>query len=522
MVERTPGKNTGGEPSTKQVIEAIRLYAFGPPGSPVDRSSAIILVRFTRKRDQLGRRRSDNCNVQVIITAMTGKNRSIKGYPAAPESESVERAAQNALERLQEERLRALYRRAWEQIPFYRRRWEQHGLGSEAIRSLSDIVKLPVISKRDLESDLAENPPFGTYQGNFPAVRVQASSGSSGDPKPFFHTRRDWNTIGNLWSRRLHAQGVRRGDIFHVVFTYSLFIAGFTASEGAMKLGALVVPTGSGAVTPSERQVRLLSEWGATAVAGTPSYVLHLADVAERIGMDLKRDFKLRLGIHTAEPMSEAARRAIETRWGIKAYDNFGSVETGAPTFECAEQSGYHINEDAYLFEILDRETLLPLHSGQDGVVVVTSLFKEAAPVIRYNLEDISSISDDRCPCGRTFRRLMKIKGRASEMLKVRGVPFYPTAVEGVLERFPELTREYRLVLDRTGQQDRVTLQVEKRSIAEEINSLRERLERELKVTTGLAMDAELLAPGELSRSLKVDERVKVKRIWDRRGESNV
>jgi phenylacetate-CoA ligase len=238
--------------------------------------------------------------------------------------------------------------------------------------------------------------------------------------------------------------------------------------------------------------------------------------------MDLKRDFKLRIGSHTAEPMTEAARRSIESRWGIKAYDNFGSVETGAPTFECPEQNGYHINEDAYIFEVLDRDTMMPVRPGDDGVVVVTSLFKEAAPVIRYNLEDISSIVDDLCPCGRTFRRLMKIKGRASEMLKVRGVPFYPTAVEGVLEGFYELTKEYRLVVDRVGQQDRVTVQLERRSDADDINSLRERLERALKVATGLAMEIELLSPGELTRSLKVEDRIKVKRIWDRRGEKNV
>ena len=453
---------------------------------------------------------------------MVSANRLTDNYPAAPESESVERAPREALLRLQEQRLRSLYRRAWEQIPFYRRRWQDRGLGDEEIRSISDLAKLPVISKRDFEADLAEHPPFGSYQGNFAAIRVQASSGSSGAHKPFFHTRADWDTIANLWSRRLYAQGVRSSDVLQIVFTYSLFIAGFTATEGAMKLGALVVPAGSGAVTPSERQARLLSDWGATVVAGTPSYVLHLADVAERAGLDLKRDFKLRLGIHTAEPMSEAARRAIEGRWGIRAYDNFGSVETGAPTFECPEQSGYHINEDAYIFEIVDRDTLTPVSPGQDGVVVVTSLFKEAAPVIRYNLEDISSISDDPCPCGRTFRRLMKIKGRASEMLKVRGVPFYPTAVEGVLETFPELTREYRLILDRAGQQDRIVLQVEKRSTGEQTHALQERLERALKVTTGLSMNTELLGLGELGRLLKVDDRVKVKRIWDRRGKTDV
>jgi len=443
-------------------------------------------------------------------------------YAPAPASSTIERLSREQLQSLQEERLVALFRRTWEYVPFYRKHWQEKGIGPKDIRLLADLQKLPVISKRDLEADLLACPPFGSYQGDFPAIRVQASSGSAGNPKPFFHTRSDWEVVANLWSRRLHAQGVQKGDVFQVVFTYSLFIAGFTATEGAMKLGALVVPTGSGAVTPSERQVRLLSDWGAMVVAGTPSYVLHLADVAERMGMDLKRDFKLRLGVHTAEPMTEAARRSIEARWGIKAYDNFGSVETGAPTFECPEQSGYHIYEDAYIFEILDRDTLMPVESKRDGVVVVTSLFKEAAPVIRYNLEDISSISDDPCPCGRTFRRLMKIKGRASEMLKVRGVPFYPTAVEGVLEGFPELTREYRLILDRAGQQDRVTVQVEKRPEAGDANSLRERLQRALKVTTGLAMDAELLAPEELSRSLKVEERIKVKRIWDRRGETNV
>ena len=443
-------------------------------------------------------------------------------YPLAPKSAVIERADRAQLHQLQQQRLISLYRRSWEHVPFYRRRWQAMGLGPDDIREIDDLSKLPIINKRDFEADLADHPPFGTYQGDFPAVRLQASSGSSGNPKPFFHTASDWATIANLWSRRFHAQGVRAGDILQVVFTYSLFIAGFTGTEGAMKLGAMVIPTGSGGVTPSERQVQIMSQWGTTVVAGTPSYVLHLADIAERMGMDLKQNFKLRLAIHTAEPMSEAARRSIEARWGVEAYDNFGSVETGAPTFECREQNGYHINEDAYIFEVLDRDTLTPAKAGDDGLVVVTSLFKESAPVIRYNLEDISSIEDSSCPCGRTFRRLMKIKGRASEMLKVRGVPLYPTAVEGVLEGFPELTREYRLVVDRPGSQDRVTLEVEARTGAAAAASLCERLERALKIATALSIETKLLPSGELTRSLRVEERVKVKRIWDRRGETDV
>lgn len=438
--------------------------------------------------------------------------------PAAPASRAVEAAPRAQLAALQEKSLIALVRRAWKHIPFYRRRWESTGITVEDIQRLDDLTKLPIISKKDFELDLDRNPPFGTYQGDFSSVRVQASSGSSGHPKPFFQTQRDWETIANLWSRRLHAQGIHARDVMQFVFTYSLFIAGFTGTEGAMKLGALVIPSGSGAVTPSERQVRLLKEWGVTAVAGTPSYFLHLADVAEGAGMNLRRDFKLRISTHTAEPMTEAARRAIEQRWGVDAYDNFGSVETGAPTFECVAKNGYHINEDAYIFEVLDRDSMIPVEPGQEGVIVVTSLFKEAAPVIRYNLEDISAVVDEPCICGRTFRKLMKIKGRVSEMLKVRGVPFYPTAVENALEGFPELTREYRLVIYRTGQQDRVTVQVEHRTPEAETDAFQEKLQRSLKVATGLAMELELLAPGELSRLLNVEDRVKATRVWDRRG----
>lgn len=442
-------------------------------------------------------------------------------YPAPPQSATIERASRNELDKIQRDRLKALVQRTWERVPFYRRRWEEAGLKPTDISSVDDLQKLPVISKKDLEEDLIANPPFGSYQGNFPAVRIQASSGTSGNPKPIFHTRSDWDVIGNFWARRLHAQGVRQGDILQFVFTYSLFIAGFTATEGAMKLGALVVPTGSGAVTPSERQVKIAKEWGTTVLAGTPSYILHLADVAEKTGFSPKSDFKLRVSCHTAEALSEPARRAIEERWGVTAYDNFGSVETGAPTFECIEKNGYHINEDGYIFEILDPETLEPLPAGREGIVVVTNLFKEAAPIIRYNLEDISALVDGPCGCGRTFKRLGKIKGRRSEMLKVRGVPLYPTAVEEVLEGFPELTREYLLMLNRVGQQDKVVVHVECRSSAIDA-VLKETVERALKVATGLSIEARLLGAGELARSLKVEDRIKAKRVWDRRGESHV
>ncbi|MFQ5850758.1 MAG: phenylacetate--CoA ligase family protein [Candidatus Binatia bacterium] len=441
-------------------------------------------------------------------------------YPPPPESLKIEKATPEALEKIQNDELKLLVRRAWDHVPFYRERWEKEGLCPEEISGIKDLWKLPVIRKSDLEESLRLYPPFGNYQGNFRSIRIQASSGTSGNPKPFFFTRNDWEVIAKLWARRLYAQGVRQGDIFQVVFAYTLFIVGFTASEGAMRLGALVIPTGSGVVTPSERQVKVAKEWGTEVLAGTPSYILHLADIAGRTGLDTRKDFSLRMTIHTSEPLTESCRRAIEERWGVQAYDNFGSVETGAPTFECEEKYGYHINEDGYIFEVLDPESYRPVAPGQDGVLVVTSLFKEAAPVIRYNLEDISSVIEDRCSCGRTFRRVSRIKGRASEMLKIRGVPFYPSAVETALEKLPELSREYLVIVDRVGQQDKVAVQVEWRRDGSESSLLKEKLEHELKIATGLSIEALLLPPGELSRTLGVEGRIKAKRIWDRRNQS--
>ncbi len=440
-----------------------------------------------------------------------------KLYPGAPESRKIETAPPEVIRQMQGERLAALVQRSWDHIPFYRDRWQACGVEPGDIRTAADIQKLPVIRKSDFEDSLRLHPPFGDYQGDFAAVRVQASSGTSGNPKPFFFTRNDWDIIARLWSRRFHAQGVREGDILQIVFAYTLFIVGFTASEGAMRLGALVVPTGSGSVTPSERQVKIARDWGVTALAGTPSYVLHLADVAEGQGFDLRKDFRLRRTIHTSETMTEPARRAIEDRWGVAAYDNFGSVETGSPTFECEERSGYHINEDAYIFEVLDPATHEPVPPGEEGVLVVTCLFKEAAPVIRYNIEDLCEFIEDGCGCGRGFRRISRLRGRLSDMVKVSGIPFYPTSVETALEGLPELTREYRVTVDRVGQQDAVTVEVEMRPGCEATGEIRQRLERELKVATSLTMEASLLSPGELGRSLGVENRIKVRRLRDRR-----
>ena len=376
-----------------------------------------------------------------------------------------------------------------------------------------------MIRKSDFEDSLRLHPPFGDYQGDFAAVRVQASSGTSGNPKPFFFTRNDWDIIARLWSRRFHAQGVREGDILQIVFAYTLFIVGFTASEGAMRLGALVVPTGSGSVTPSERQVKIARDWGTTVLAGTPSYVLHLADVAEEQGFDLRRDFRLRRTIHTSETMTEAARRAIERplgRGGLRQLRQRGdrlsrpsSARSGTATTSTRTPTSSRC---------WTRPPTSRCRRADEGVLVVTCLFKEAAPVIRYNIEDLCEFIEEPCGCGRTFRRISKLQG--------------PPERHGQGERHPVLSH---VGGDRAGAPAAAHPRVSgdrgpggaaghaqggggvAAGLSRPTGELRQRLERELKVATSLTMEAVLLSPGELGRSLGVENRIKVRRIRDRR-----
>ena len=317
-----------------------------------------------------------------------------------------ERPERRRLNALQSERLRLLVQRAYERVPFYRRNWAAQGFSPEAIKSYRDVTKIPFVTKKDIAESLELHPPFGDFQGDFATIRIQGSTGSTGKPKPIFHTRNDWENIARLWARRLHAQGVRPGDIVQIAFAYTLFIVGFTSTEGVMRLGATVVPAGSGAVTPSERQLQLMRDWRTNVVGCTGSYMLNLADVARSVGLDPRKDFAVRLSFHTAEPLTEGMRAQIERVWGCRAYDNYGSVETGAPTYECSEQQGLHVSEDAYIFEVIDPETGESLPDGQEGELVVTTLAKEAAPFIRYRIGDVTSIISEPCACGRTFTRI--------------------------------------------------------------------------------------------------------------------
>ena len=404
--------------------------------------------------------------------------------------------------------------RTWRKVPFYRRLWEAAGIDPDSIGGVADLPRLPIVRKQDLEADLAAHPPFGSFQGDFPVVRLQGSSGSTGKPKPVLHTQADWDNITNLWARRLTAQGVLGGDRVQVAFNFALFIPGFTSLEGAMKLGALVIPTGSGAVTPSVRQLELARDWGTTVMGTTGGYALHLAAVAEENGFDLKRDFNIRVMYHTGEPLVEESRQRIEQLWGCKSYNNYGSVETGAPAWECVHQNGLHFNEDAYVFEIVDPDTLEPLPDGQEGAVVMTSLFKQAAPIIRYMIGDIATIWSEPCACGCSFRRLSPIRGRIDDMLKIRGAAVYPTAIEGALRLFTELGPEFRIVVDRDNGVDRLEVRVESAAPGADLG---ERVGRAIKERAGCAAAVTIHPPGSLTLPEDIAKRTKNRYVVDLR-----
>ncbi|MDZ4245920.1 MAG: AMP-binding protein, partial [Dehalococcoidia bacterium] len=327
----------------------------------------------------------------------------------------------------------------------------------------------------------------------------------------------DWDNIALLWKRRFRTQGIKEGDIAQVAFAYTLFIVGFSATEGLMRAGALVIPAGSGAVTSSERQLEIARNWGTTVFCCTGSYMLHLANVAEQAGMDPGKDFKIRISIHAAEPLTESMRREIQSRWHCKTYDTYGSVETSAPMYECQFQNGHHINEDAYIYEILNPETGEEAMPGEDGEVVATTLFKEAAPLVRYKIGDIAGFLPGNCQCGSNFVRMSKVKGRIDEMMKVKGVGLYPTDFEAALKKFQVFGSEYLIVINRENSPDTVKLRVEHTGDNEATDFYKQDLIRELRSKLGLGCEVELLPKGALDKELNVEERIKYKRVLDLR-----
>ena len=426
-----------------------------------------------------------------------------------PQFECLERGE---LEQLQLERLEATLTRAYRHVPFYRRRLDELGIDPDGLRSLDDLARLPFTTK----ADLRENHPYGLFAVPLrDIVRVHASSGTTGLSTAVGYTRNDMRTWSNLTARVLVAGGVDKEDVVQIAFDYGLFTGAFGLHQGAERLGASVVPVSS---ADARRQVAIMRDYRTTALVTTPSHALHIADTMVEMGV-APASLSLRHGLFGAEPWSESMRKEIEEKLGITATDNYGLSEVMGPGVagECLEQDGLHLAEDHFLFEVVDPETLAPLPSGATGELVITTLTKEGIPLLRYRTRDLTSIVDAPCRCGRTTRRMARVKGRTDDMLIVKGVKVFPSEIEAVLVGVEGTAPHYQVEVDRQAGGDQVTVKVE---VSEGLffdemrrqSELKQTIERRLAFELGVAVEVELVGQKSLERSAG-----KARRVVDRR-----
>ncbi|MCW5611591.1 MAG: phenylacetate--CoA ligase [Rubrivivax sp.] len=410
----------------------------------------------------------------------------------------VETMSRDELQAHQLLRLRATLRNAWDHVPWQRRRLRALGVEPEAVESLDDLRQLPFMVK----SDLREQYPFGLFARPLPELaRLHASSGTTGKPTVVGYTAGDLQRWAGLMARSLRCAGVRPGDLVHNAYGYGLFTGGLGAHDGAAALGCPVVPVSGGG---TERQVALIMDFQPRVLCSTPSYALAIAEVAEQQGVDLHAS-GLAIGLFGAEPWSQAMRAEIEARIGLRAVDVYGLSEIMGPgvACECECRAGLHGWEDHFLFELIDPETGEPVPDGEAGELVITTLSKEALPMLRYRTRDITRLAHTRCDCGRTHLRLLRLAGRSDDMLIIRGVNVYPSQVEAVLVGRPGLAPHYQLVVTRSGHLDRLRLEVEALPgvPVSQYPALAGDAMHHVKSMIGLSAEVAVLEPGRLPRS---------------------
>jgi phenylacetate-CoA ligase len=422
---------------------------------------------------------------------------------------AAETMARPELEALQGKRLKETLARAYAKVPHVRAKFDAARVTPDHCKSLADLARFPFSAK----ADLRDNFPFGLFAvPREQVLRLHASSGTTGRPTVVGYTKADLDLWADLMARSLACMGAKPGDVFHNAYGYGLFTGGLGFHYGAERLGCTTVPVSGGA---TERQVALLQDFGARFIGATPSYALNIAEVADGMGVDLHK-LPLRYGAFGAEPWSEAMRRDIEARFDIKAMDTYGLSEIIGPgvASECHQaQSGLHIWEDHFLCEVIDPDTTQVLPPGEAGELVLTTLTKEALPMIRYRTRDITRLSDEPCVCGRTHRRMLRVTGRSDDMLIIRGVNVYPSQVEAHLVGFPGLAPHYQIVLTREGPMDAMTVEVELTTPAPADELFLGRMAAEvrdhLKAMVGVTCEVVLKAPGEVPRSQGKAVRVK-------------
>lgn len=369
--------------------------------------------------------------------------------------ETLETLSRDGIEKLQMERLRKTLNHCLNS-PFYRKRFAEHKLRPEDIKTLDDLRKIPFTTKNDLR----ENYPFGMAAVPLEkTVRLHSSSGTTGNPTVVLHTQRDLDQWAEAVARCLYMVGLRKSDVFQNSSGYGMFTGGLGFQYGAERLGMLTVPAAAGNTL---RQIKFITDFGTTALHAIPSYASRLYEVMLQQGID-PRDTKLRTLLIGAEPHSEAQRKRIEEMLGVKAYNSFGMSEMCGPgvAFECPEQNGLHIWEDYYIVEIIDPDTLEPVAEGETGEMVLTTINREAMPLLRYRTRDLTRILSGKCPCGRNHIRLDRMKGRSDDMIILKGVNIFPIQVETILMKFKELSSSYLIVLDTVNNNDEMSVEVE-------------------------------------------------------------
>lgn len=409
-----------------------------------------------------------------------------------------EKLTRSEIEALQTERLKKTVRQCMNS-EFYRRRFAESHIDPDDIRSLSDLSRIPFTTKQDLR----DSYPFGMSAVPLSrVVRLHSSNGTTGTPTVILHTQRDLDEWANAVARCLYMVGLRPGDIFQNSSGYGMFTGGLGFQYGAERLGMLTVPAAAG---NTKRQIKFITDFGTTALHAIPSYAGRLYEVMEEMGIDPRRDTHLRTLIIGAEPHSEEQRRRIEQMLGVKAYNSFGMSEMCGPgvAFECTEQNGLHIWEDYYIVEIVDPVTLEPVPEGEVGELVLTTINREAMPLLRYRTRDLTRILPGECPCGRHHLRLDRMKGRSDDMIILKGVNIFPIQIETVLMQFAELGNDYLITLTNEEANDLMTVEVELNAFSDDYRRLQvltKEITRQLKDEILITPVVRLVSKGSLPK----------------------
>ncbi len=424
----------------------------------------------------------------------------------------METMKRGAMQQLQGQRLCNTVRRVYENVPFYRERLDAAGIGPDSIKSLEDLQRIPFTTKEDLR----QNYPYGLFAAPMKKIaRIHASSGTTGKPTVVGYTKGDLENWSECVARIITMAGGCDDDIAQIAFGYGLFTGAFGLHYGMEKVGASVIPMSSG---NTEKQIMIMQDFMPTILISTPSYALYMAEVAAEMGVK-KSDLHLRIGLFGAEGHTNEMRRLIEDRLGILATENYGLSEVMGPgvSGECTYQNGMHINEDHFIFEIIDPDTGELKSEGEKGEVVITTITKEGIPLLRYRTKDISYLMTEQCRCGRTTTRMAKVQGRSDDMLIIKGVNVFPSQVESVLLGMEHIGPHYQLVVTRKGFTDMLEVRVElvDGTLLErysELEVLGKTIGAKLHTVLGLDVKVSIVEPKSIERSVG-----KAKRVIDNR-----